>query len=665
MKRAILTTICMAVLAAACGDDPGGMRSTDFGPDADEAGHVAASEATAALNARVASRLDLAQRDAFEAAERGLLAREDNLVIKAADGRVIWEPAQYAFIEGDAPPSVNPSLWRQEKLNNIHGLFEVTEGVYQVRGYDLANMSVIEGREGRILVDPLTAAENARAALDLVEKQLGKRPITAVIFTHSHIDHFGGIFGVGDKADFDSGKIRVIAPKGFLEESVSENVIAGVVMTRRADFMFGAPLVRSPRAHVGSGLGKHPPRGRVSIAVPTDLIDRTPQRLTIDGVRFVFQYAPESEAPAELAFYLPGKRALCGAEIVSQTLHNLYTLRGAKVRDALRWSGYIDELLHLFGERSDVVFNSHHWPVWGRDVIRDYLEKQRDTYKYIHDQTLYLAHQGLTPREIAETIELPSTLVANFPTRGYYGTVKHNSKAVYQHYFGWYDANPANLDPLPPVDAAERYVAAMGGAAAVVAKAQTAYDGGQYRWAAELLNHVVFADPTNDDARGLLAKTYDQSGYQAESGPWRDIYLTAATELRHGIKRNEFAAAAQDVINAVPLDLFFTAMAGRINAAEADGKELKINFVFTDTEQTFVLEVKNAVLRHYEREADEEAQATIRLTRDFWIRLLTKQAGIIELLATGDYEIEGERLKVLAFFGLLDDPNESFPIVTP
>jgi alkyl sulfatase BDS1-like metallo-beta-lactamase superfamily hydrolase len=641
------------------------MRTTDFGPDTDAAGHSVATEITARANAAVAERLDLDAQKVTAAASRGFIAREENLVIKSGDGRVIWNPAEYAFIDGAAPPSVNPSLWRQEKLNNIHGLFKVADGVHQVRGYDLANMSIIEGREGRILVDPLTAVETARAALDLVEANLGKRPITAVIFTHSHIDHFGGVFGVADKTDFESGKIRVIAPKNFLEESVSENVIAGMVMTRRADFMFGAPLARSVRGHVGSGLGKHPPLGRVSIATPSDLIDHTPQEMTIDGVKFVFQYAPESEAPAELAFYLPEKRALCGAEIISQTLHNLYTLRGAKVRDALLWSGYIDELLQMFGDRSDVVFNSHHWPVWGGDAIRDYLEKQRDTYKYIHDQTLYLAHQGLTPREIAETIELPAVLAENFPTRGYYGTVKHNAKAVYQHYFGWYDANPANLDPLPPVAAAKRYVEAMGGTASVIEKAQAAFDDGAYRWAAELLNHAVFADPTSDEARGLLAKTYDQAGYQAESGPWRDIYLTAATELRHGTMRNEFAAAAQDVINAVPLNLFFTSMAARLNGSEAEGKEIKINFVFTDTNQTFVLEVKNAVLHHYERNADEDADATIRLTREFWIRLLTKQAGLVELLATGDYEIDGERLKVLAFFGLLDEPDESFAIVTP
>jgi alkyl sulfatase BDS1-like metallo-beta-lactamase superfamily hydrolase len=657
--------VVAGLCVSGCSDEGGGMRHADFGPDADAAGHSAATEFTARANAAVAQQLELDDARDFELANRSLLAREDDLVVKSADGQVIWRPADYDFIEGDAPPSVNPSLWRQAKLNNIHGLFEVTKGVYQVRGYDLANMSIIEGREGWILVDPLTAFETARAALDLVQSKLGKRPISAIIFTHSHIDHFGGVFGVADKADIESGKVRVIAPKGFTEESVSENVVAGIVMTRRADFMFGAPLARSERGHVGSGLGKHPPFGRVSIAAPTDIVDRTMQEMTIDGVRFVFQYAPDSEAPAELAFYLPDHRALCGAEIVSRTMHNLYTLRGAKVRDALQWSGYIDEMIELFGDRTDVVFNSHHWPVWDTVEIRDYLEKQRDTYKYIHDQTLHLAALGHTPREIAEIIELPDVLQKNFAGRGYYGTLKHNAKAVYQHYFGWYDGNPANLDPLVPEDAAKRYVEAIGGMSAIIEKSQQAYDKGEYRWAAELLNHAVFAEPGNDDARALLAKAYDQAGYRAESGPWRDIYLTGATELRHGVTKKSFTAAAGDIINAVPLHLFFTAMATRVNGPKADGKHIKVNFIFTDTQQTFVLEVKNGVLHHDEREPDDDADATITLTRQFWLRLLTKQAGAVELLATGDYEIEGARLKVLALFGLLEEPNESFDIVTP
>lgn len=660
---ALIALVTVGVVG--CGNDKGGMQSADFGPDTDAAGHSAATEATARTNAAVADELDLDAESDRERARRGLIASEADLTIRGADGRILWQPSQYGFIDGAAPPSVNPSLWRQAGLNNIHGLFEVVKGVHQVRGYDLANMSVIEGRDGRILVDPLTTVETARAALNLVEAKLGKRPVSAVIFTHSHVDHFGGVFGVADKADLDSGKIPIIAPKGFTEESVRENVVAGIVMTRRADFMFGAPLTRSERGHVGSGLGKHPPLGRVSIARPTKLVDRTPQEMTIDGVRFIFQYAPDSEAPAELTFYLPDHRVLCGAEIISQTMHNLYTLRGAKVRDALLWSGYIDEMIALFGDRTDAVFNSHHWPVWGTGEIRDYLEKQRDTYKYIHDQTLHLASSGHTPREIAEIIELPTSLRENFAGRGYYGTLKHNAKAVYQHYFGWYDGNPANLDALPPEAAAARYVEAMGGTTAVIEKAQKAYDGGEYRWAIELLNHVIFADPANDEARGLLANAYDQAGYRAESGPWRDIYLTGATELRHGVTQRSLVAMAGDIINAVPLDFFFTAMATRVNGPKADGKHIKVNFVFTDSGQTFVLEVKNGVLHHYERDSDDDADATLTLTRDFWIRLLTKQAGIVELLATGDYEIEGSRLQVLALFGLLEEPDERFNIVTP
>ncbi len=653
------------LVLSACGERTTGMGVQDFGPDADADGHVAATPATGAVNRAFGEALPLSDARDLEDARRGFLASDPDLVVRSADNRILWRSSDFDFIRGEAPPSVNPSLWRQEALNNIHGLFEVTDGVYQVRGYDLANMSVIEGEHGRILVDPLTAVENAEAALALVERELGPRPISAVIVTHSHVDHFGGIRAVLESGSTDRGALKIVAPKAFMEESISENVIAGVVMARRADYMFGAPLARSERGHVGSGLGKHPPLGTISIAEPTEVIDRTPQEMTIDGVRFVFQYAPHSEAPAELTFFLPDKRAFCGAEIISRTMHNLYTLRGAKVRDALKWSGYIDSALELFGKETDVVFNSHHWPVWGPENVVEYLEKQRDTYKYIHDQTLHLAALGRTPREIAEEIELPETLRTTFANRGYYGTVAHNAKAVYQHYFGWYDGNPANLDSLPPEEAARRYVDALGGTQSVVEKAQVAYDAGDYRWAAELLNHAVFADPASDAAKGLLAKTYDQLGYRAESGPWRSIYLSGARELRHGKSHRGSIAANTGMLRSVPLDMFFAAMATRIDPAKAAGVDTRLNFVFSDTGQDFVLEVKNSVLHHYERPRDPNADATVTVTREFWQRLLTKQAGILDMLTSDEYGVEGDRLAVIGFFRLLTDPEEGFAIVTP
>ena len=641
-------------------------RPETSAPDHPDArGHVAATAETVRRNAAVAEDLPLDDPQSFEDAQRGFLASDDPLVVAGPSGAPVWDRPAYDFVEGDAPPTVNPSLWRQEKLNGAHGLFRVTDRIYQVRGYDLSNMSVIEGDRGHILVDPLTSVETARKALALVERTLGHRPIVAVIVTHSHIDHFGGVKGVVSEDDLRAGRVRLIAPKDLVEEAVSENVLAGTVMGRRSVYMYGIPLERAPRGHVGSGLGKAPALGTVSLLPPTDVVDHTGQTMDVDGVHFVFQYVPHSEAPTELTFHLPQLHAFCGAEIVTQTMHNLYTLRGAKVRDALLWSGYIDEALRLFGDDTEVVFESHHWPVWGRERVRAYLEKQRDVYAYIHDQTLRLASQGMTPDEIAETLVLPASLRRTFAVRGYYGTTRHNAKAVYQYYFGWFDGDPAHLDPLPPADAGRRYVEAMGGAGAVLAKARAAHEQGDDRWAATLLDHLVFAEPGNEDAKALLARVYDQLGYQAESGPWRDVYLTGAEELRHGVQRRDLLAQAGDIMANIPLDMFFSAMATRLDGPRADGKEMTLNFTFRDVGQTIVAQVKNAVLHHRPAPPDPDADATITLTRELWLRLVSRQASLKDLLFSDDFQVHGSRLTVLAFFRLLDQPDGNFPIVTP
>jgi len=638
----------------------------EVGPDADARGHAAATEFTLRANAEFAAQLPLADVRDFDNARRGLLAADPEIVIERDDGTgMVWDTRTYAFVAGDAPPSVNPSLWRQAKLNRIHGLFEVVDGVYQVRGYDLSNLTLIRGASGWIVVDPLTSVETARAAFALASRHLGERPISAVIFTHSHVDHFGGVAGILDQAAAERANVPIIAPAGFMEEATSENILAGPTMTRRAAFMYGMPLARSERGHVDTGLGVEPARGRVGILPPTVLVDRTPQAMTIDGVEFVFQYVPDSEAPAELTFYLPHVKAFCGAEIVSHTMHNLYTPRGAKVRDALRWSGYIDEAIALFAD-AEVVFASHHWPVWGRAEVADYLAKQRDTYKFIHDQTLRLAASGATPREIAEQLELPEALRTTFANRGYYGTVRHNAKAVYQAYFGWYDGNPANLDPLPPQEAGAKYVEFMGGAAEVRRKAQAAYDNGEYRWVAMVLDHLVMAEPGDGEARALLARAYDQLGYQAESGPWRDIYLTGAHELRHGPMPGEVALAeAMELLRQVPIEQFLTAMAAALNGPKADGESLRLNFIFTDIEEEYVLTVANAVLHARRGAPDPEADATVRLTREFFLRLVTRQLGVREAIFSDDVAVEGSRLKLLSFFSLLDQPDLDFAIVTP
>lgn len=660
-SRAWFAILILTTFVSACS---GGSDDASVG-DGGSQGNSDPTEHTKAANAAVASALALADPADFEAAEKGLVAREPAVVVKDAEGNTVWDTTAYAFEEGEAPATVNPSLWRQAQLNNKHGLYEVAYGIYQVRGYDLANMSIIVGDEGWTIVDPLTNEETATAALELAKKHLGEAPIKAVILTHSHIDHFGGMRAVVSPEDAASGKVRIIAPKHFADEATSENVLAGVAMVRRAAFMYGGPLERGPRGHVDSGLGKAPARGTIGILQATDVIDHTPQKMEIDGVEFIFQYAPESEAPAELTFYLPEKKAFCGAEVVSRNMHNLYTLRGAKVRDALLWSGYIDEAIQRFGD-AEVVFASHHWPTWGNEAAIDYLKKQRDGYKFIHDQTLRLANAGNTPREIAEQLEMPPSLASSFPNRGYYGTLRHNAKAVYQFYFGWYDGNPANLNPLPPAGEAKKLVEFMGGADAVLEKAQATYDAGEYRFTATVLDKVVFADPGNEAARALLAKSYDQLGYQAESAPWRDVYLTAAYELRHGVSANPVDLKdAEGLLREMPVDRFFDSMAARIIGPDAVGAETKINFIFTDLDRSFVLHVENGVLNYREADADPSADVTVRITRELWLQLLTGQAGIRDLVFSDDLEVEGSRMSLLGFFRLMEISEPNFPIVTP
>ena len=655
----ILTISFFAVALAACS------REVPKVEGADAAGFSAPTSATVKTQADTTAGLPAEDGIDMQEAERGLVAREPSLKVMAADGSVAYDADGYQFIKGDAPGSVNPGLWRQAKLNNLHGLYKVAHGVYQLRGYDLAVMSIIEGKSGWIVVDPLTSKETATRAMAFARKTLGNKPVVAIIFTHSHVDHFGGATAIASPEDVAAGKVRVIAPAGFLEEATSENILAGPAMGRRAIYMYGRDLPRSERGKVDNGLGKEPAMGTIGILRPTELVDRTPQTVDVDGVEFIFQYTPGSEAPAEMTFYLPAKKAFCGAEVMSRTLHNLYTLRGAKVRDANRWSGYIDDAIDRFPD-SEVMFFSHHWPVFGKDRIAALMKDQRDTYRYIHDQTLRLANQGHGPREIAEQIKLPKSLTRHWWNRDYYGTVKHDAKAVYQMYFGWYDANPASLDPLPRAEQGKRYVAFMGGAANLLKQAQVSFDAGDYRWVAEVLSHLVAAEPKNVAARSLLAQTYDQLGYRAESTAWRNAYLSGAYELRHGEpEKGVNLANATELLNQTAPEQFMQMFQVALNGPDAEDVALTINFDFRDVNEQYVVNIENAVLRFRKAPPAKNANATLALTRPMLVKLVTKQVGIKDVLTSPDLKISGSTLDLIKFFSLLDKPDLVFPIVTP
>lgn len=572
-----------------------------------------ATEATRAAHAAMAAALPSDDGSDFALAKRGFIGTIEDAEVPGA-----WSQRPFAFLEGERPDTVNPSLWRQARLNAHHGLFEVTPGVYQVRGFDISNITFIEGETGWIVIDPLTSAQPAAAALKLLRDAKGDRPVSAVIYTHSHVDHYGGILGVASPEEIAAG-LRIIAPEGFLQAAVAENVLAGNVMSRRATHMYGGLLPKDPQGHVDSGLGKGTSTGRVALVAPTESITHTGQTLTVDGVEIRFQVTPDTEAPAEMNFFFPKFGALCMAENCTCHLHNLYTPRGAQVRDAKAWSFYIDEALALFGADTKVMFASHHWPRWDAAPVRRFLTQQRDLYKYIHDQTLRMANHGLNATEIAEVLRLPPTLEAEWHTRSYYGTLSHNAKAVYQRYLGWFDGNPANLHKHPPEAAGRRYVAAMGGAERLLAQAREAFAAGDYRWVAELAGHLVFADPANLEARALQADAFEQMGYQAESGPWRDFYLTGAQELRNPRPPSATprqASAGQ--LRTMPTDNVLDSLSVRLNGEKAGATEIAFTAVFTDTGERFAVSVENAVLHHRPGEGGPQ----VALTRDLLIDLV-------------------------------------------
>ena len=605
----------------------------------------------------------------FVNAQKGFIATRENPLIKNEDGSVAIDLKSWDFLDEAAPATANPSLWRQGQLNKIHGLFEVTKGIYQVRGFDISNMTLIASDNGWIIIDPLTSKAASKAALALANKHLGEKPIKAVIFTHSHMDHFGGIRGVVSEEDVSEGRVELIAPEGFFEHAISENVIAGNAMLRRATVMFGGLLPRDGKGMIGNGLGQVVSRGQYGILKPTKVVKETGEKLVVDGVEIIFQNTPEAEAPSEFMFYFPQFKAFCQAEEINHVLHNMYTLRGAAVRNGLKWSKYIDESLQMFGKEVEISFGSHHWPTWGNAAIIDFWKKQRDTYRYIHDETLYLANSGYTMLEIAEQIKLPDELATFFANRDYYGTISHNSKAQYQLYYGWFDGNPANLHALPPVEASMKYVEYMGGADSILAKAQRDYNKGEYRWVGMVLNHLVFAEPQNRPARELLAKAYTQMGYQAESGPWRNFYLTGAFELLNGINTKVYGSvgeASADILTNMSLETFYDFLAVRMDRSKAKGKKYTFNMVFPDIDETISLYLENQVLHNRLGVLAENPNATITMNKSTFNEIITKQSSGTKKYLMGEVVIEGNRDDYSDFQSMVEKPFELlFNIVEP
>lgn len=651
MKRFLVATLVTAISTSLYAADP-----------------KPATDTTKQVNQSLLESLPFSDKKDFENAQKGLIAKQDTVTIKNDKGDVVWDLEaykKYISLDKPAPDSVNPSLWRNAQLNMINGLFEVTDGIYQVRGYDLSNITFIKGETGWIVFDPLISQETAKAALDFVNEQLGERPVVAVIYSHSHIDHFGGVRGIVNEEDVAAGKVQILAPDHFTEHAVSENVIAGNAMGRRAIYMYGALLPRNEFGGVNGGLGQTTSTGLATLIKPTDTITKTGDERTIDGIKMVFQYTPGTEAPTEMNTWFPDKKALWMAENTTNTMHNILTLRGAQVRDALIWSSFLNETIEKWGDQVEVKFQSHHWPMWGKEDIVNYFKKQRDMYKYTHDQTVRLMNMGYIGSEISEMIAFPESLDKNWSTRGYYGTLRHNSRAVYQRYMGWYNGNPSDLNNLPPADAAKKYVEYMGGEDAVLQKAQSDFDKGEYRWVAEALKQVVFANPDSDKGKALLADTYEQLGYQAESGPWRSEYLQGAFELRNGVpSTGGVVTASPDVIKNMPPTMLFDYLSVRINPEKAAGKTFSINIDFTDLKEKYTLSMENSVLNYTSKVADK-ADASLTLSKSTLDDIQLGNITLEKAIADGDVKVDGDSQVFQDFVGMLDKFDFWFNIVTP
>ncbi|TYS89179.1 alkyl/aryl-sulfatase [Rossellomorea aquimaris] len=623
-----------------------------------------ATSYTKKSNSQVYDSLNFEDRQDFEDAKRGFIAPLESTMIKNDSGEVVWDIDKLDFLQGTAPETVNPSLWRNAQLQAISGLFEVVEGVYQIRGQSIATTFFIEGNQGVIVCDTLASTESAEAAMELYYKHRPRKPVSAIIISQSHADHFAGIQAVLKYAE--NPDIPIVVPQHFTEEVLSENVLLGTIMARRAEYQFGKNIPDGSKGSVSIGLGPTMSSGTMSFEMPTVEIEDEVQTMEIDGINFRFLLTPNTEAPAEMHFYIQEYKALFVSENANQLMHQIYTVRGAKTRDALHWANSLEKTIDLFeDEEIDALLMIHAWPVWGKNRAIQHLQLQRDLYKYMHDQTVRLANHGYTMDEIAETIKLPKFLDTYWGNRGYYGTLKHNSKGIYNYYLGYYSAHPSDLDPLPQVEAGRKYVEYMGGADAVLKQAKADFDNGEYRWVAQVLKNVVMADPDNSEAKLLLAEAFEQLGYQAESANWRNIYLVGASELRNGMNKDLSPLDVSGIINYMPVDEFLKLMAIKLNGPKADGRKITLNVTLTDSNQQYTIKLENAVLTYKVDEVNSNPDISLALEQVTFYGIGLKLLPPEQAAAAGKLIISGDQTKLNEFLSLLDEFDWSPAIVTP
>ncbi|HDC4612362.1 TPA: MBL fold metallo-hydrolase [Enterobacter cloacae] len=624
-----------------------------------------ASAYTREHNAAMYQQLNFNDKRDIEDAKRGFIATINPLLIKNDNGKTVVNLENWSFLKDEAPDTVNPSLWRHAQLNNINGLFKVTERVYQIRGIDISNMTIIEGNSGLIIIDPLVIPESARAGLELYYQHRPKKPVVAVIYSHSHLDHFGGVKGVVSETDVKSGKVKIYAPEGFMEEAASENFLAGNAMSRRALYMYAMMVKPSAVGHVDDGIGKTIATSKNTLIAPTNIISQPEQRVKIDGVEVNFILAPGTEAPSEMMMWFPQFKVFDGSELFNATMHNLYTLRGAKARSAVNWWKALDKALVKYGDQVEIALSQHLWPVWDNARVKDYIASQRDMYKYINDQSLNLINKGYSMDEVAETLTLPDSIGKRWFNRGYYGSLSHNAKAMYMFYMGWYDSNPANLNPLPEKEAAPRYVRLMGGEKKVYQQAKQAADSGNYRWAAQLLNHLIFANPDNKQAKDLQADIFTQLGYQSENAIWRNEYLSGAKELRDGVPVLPVASTLDSDLTAnIEPEALLDYMGVMLNGPKADGKNLRFNWTLSAGD-TYGVELNNSVIIYHKGLPFTDAAFSLKASVVDMARLISHSAPVDKILGDGTVSLKGNPQKLDELLALLDVFPQMFNIVTP